>query len=364
MPYDVTLRAPIQTAHGSYRQRQGLLLAVHDGGDHLGFGDAAPLPGFSRESMADARARAESLQKEWHTGAAPALSVPATVEDFAAWDETIGAWSGGLPSLRFALETACADLSARRQGLPLARWLHAESADHLEVNAMLDASNPDELARRVSDLWDNGYRTFKLKAGVDSVASDIARIQMLRDTVPEARIRIDVNAAWTAIQLREALPALRDCSPEFIEQPLPIGQALEASVLCRAHDVPLALDEEIQNEADALALIRSRLCDVLVLKPMILGGLMSCMRVVDAARLANMRVVYTSAWESDVGVAATLHLAAASGSVSGAVGLSTAGSIGRELVDCPLAINNARLSIGSDPGLGLRAVHVPEPHSD
>ncbi|HUU44238.1 MAG TPA: enolase C-terminal domain-like protein, partial [Acidobacteriota bacterium] len=261
-----------------------------------------------------------------------------------------------LPSLRFALETAVADLAARRSELPLARWLLESATAHVDVNGLLDCSGGVDVGERARALRAAGFTTIKVKVGVGAVDEDIRRVTALREAVPDAQIRIDVNAAWDEAKAREALTAMSSLNLEFVEQPLAVGNILPALRLARDAGVPLALDEEIETPADAIALIEEQMCDVLVLKPMVLGGISACLEIIAAAQRRGIGIVFTSSWESDIGIAATLHLAAAAGPVSRAAGLSTAGAIADGIIERPLVIESGRLLIPEAPGLGFSLV--------
>src|SRR5687767_10261844 len=87
----------LTNARGEIASRTTLVLAIAHGA-HVGVGEAAPLPGFSRESLEDARAALETFP--W-----PARS-PRTLEEIAALTQSIE------PSARFAIECALLDLTA------------------------------------------------------------------------------------------------------------------------------------------------------------------------------------------------------------------------------------------------------------
>ncbi|MEW5702829.1 MAG: o-succinylbenzoate synthase [Candidatus Zixiibacteriota bacterium] len=356
IPYDRPLPRPITTAHGTYANRNGLLLIVSDDTGAFGVGDAAPLPGFSRDTLAQVTARALEMRDRFLPGVSAAVLVPDSFHQLSAGAAAWGEWVAGLPALQCAWETAIADLAARRQRLPLARWLNTAAATSVHVNALLHGDDPAQLGQLARELAFQGYVTFKIKAGVGRLEHDIACIGAVRNAVPGGQLRIDANGAWDQSRAATVLKIAADIRAEFVEQPLPIGYATIARRLARTARVPLALDEEADSFDNARHLIESDLCDLIVLKPMVIGGIVGCTRLATLARLRKVRVVYSSAWESDVGVAMTMHLAAAQGSGAPAAGLATAGSVGADLVDQPLAITQGQLAVRDLPGLGLNLV--------
>ena len=352
--YQQALPRPIATAHGIYTQREGFLVHVAEPPSLYGLGDVAPLPGFSPETVNDAYQQALDLpERISHFCEVTSLAVDSPENLSSVMADFWSGWPDCVPSLRFGVETALADLAARRANLPLARWLNPNAASRVPINALLSDDDPHALAEQVHARWAAGYRTFKLKAGIGSVARDCARAAAVHAAAPEARLRVDVNESWNAGQLCRALEGLQGIGLEFIEQPFPRGGAASAHTLCRRFEIKLALDEEVDSMEAAQRLVDQHLCDVLVLKPMILGGIIPCLQIADHARERGIDVIYTSSWESDVGVAATLHLAASWGPRLAAAGLSTAGMIGEGLIDALLAIAGGEIAIRQSPGLGL-----------
>ena len=352
--YTVDLPRPITTAHGVYRTRAGVLIALRDDDGAVGYGDAAPLAPFSKESVADV---VKTLRQAGLHGTETLRAITSAenrqTDDSA--EACLSDLSDDLPSVRFALDVALIDLASRKQGLPMACCLAHDPAPHVDVNGLVDGLDSRKIERHIRDSSQRGFRTFKIKVDHDADAA-IERVLAARDAAPDAALRVDVNAAWTPAQLRYALPQLAKLDLEFLEQPLPPGSARDAAGLCRAHGVRLALDEEITECDDAIRLCEDRLCDVIVLKPMIIGGMMRSLRLIDRAAGTGMQVVVTSTWESDIGVAAAMHLSAAGWPATIAAGLSTAGTIGARLVDRPLLIREGRLKIGNRPGLGVEVV--------
>jgi o-succinylbenzoate synthase len=351
VPYKRSLLCPITTSHGVYAERAGFLLCVRNRDDLYGLGDVAPLPGFSPETLDDARRQWDAIH-DWVTQ----LDLPKDAEALGRISRDLHQVHRCCQSLQFGIETSLADLAARDAGVPLAHWLNADAETEVEVNAVLHAQDADQLREQAIEKTKAGYRTFKLKAGSASVADDVKRIKAVRGPAPDANIRIDANAAWNASRFREMCLQIAHLSLEFVEQPLRVGEAATAHQISGEFGIRLALDEEAESMEDAVRLIEQRLCDVLVLKPMMVGGLTGCLRLAAIAERFGIGVVFTSAWESDVGLAATLHLAAACRAVSCASGLSTAGMIAEGLVQPALSIKHARLRVPSQPGLGLKLV--------
>jgi L-alanine-DL-glutamate epimerase-like enolase superfamily enzyme len=242
----------VGSARAPVRERYGLLLRVDDGA-RVGWGEASPLPGFSRDTLDECEAQLAA----WCARGAPPTA----------------------PAAQFAVETALAglaNLAGRAPAGPLALAAVVETADEARA----------AVAR--------GLGAVKLKVGRDFDA-ELRRLHEVRAAVGDAvALRVDANRAWSRAEAPARLRALAALRPEFVEEPLAggLGGARLAS------PVPLAADETLLDG-------RVPPVDVLVLKPMALGGA-TCRRL---AREFGGPVVVTHLWDGPVALAAAAALA-------------------------------------------------------
>ncbi|MFC7375970.1 o-succinylbenzoate synthase [Brachybacterium sp. GCM10030268] len=252
-----------------------------------------------------------------------------------------------------------------------ATWLRAALADatdprpaprreQIEVNATIPVV-PAVLAHRIATV--GGARTAKVKVAdpASTLAEDAARLEAVRDAMgPDARLRIDANAAWTLEEALAALPVLDRAAGglEYAEQPCASIEDL-ASVR-RALDIPIAADESVRRAEDPLRVARAEAADVLVLKVQPLGGVARCL---DLAEQAGLPVVVSSALESSVGLSAGLAFAAALPELTHACGLATAALLTGDLITEPLHAAGGTIPVGRpepEPELLERHAAPPE----
>ncbi|HWO58146.1 MAG TPA: o-succinylbenzoate synthase [bacterium] len=347
IPYRRALPRPITTAHGQYREREGIVLILRDESGRVGIGEAAPLAGVSTDTFAECAAALSGLMTAGRSRLDPA-------HWFSDFSHPIISMP---PAARFAVACALGELKAKSVGLSLCRTLSGEeTCARVPINGLLSGATVGETQTRATALAAAGYHVFKLKVGYDSPFDDVRRIIAACEAAPDVLLRLDANAGWTAAWAEDVLSRIPLERLDFIEQPFPRGQWEAAQALAHRFGIRLALDEEIQTIAEADHLIAQRACDVLVLKPMVIGHLYQCFVTARRAQQAGMQVIYTSSWESDIGVAATLHLAAALGPHPPAMGLSTAGMIADGILRTPLAIDSGYLAVPDGPGMGVEPV--------
>lgn len=209
----------------------------------------------------------------------------------------------------------------------------------IEVNATLPAVNGrEEIARILS--WFPGCKTVKIKVG-HQLQEDLTRIATVREILPEARIRVDVNGSWT---LKQALGALRSIYTggdiEYVEQPCATIEELRA--LKKELDVPILIagDEIVRKSPNPLDIDVHGAIDILMLKVAPLGGIK---RSLEIAKVHNLPVVVSSALDSAVGISYGLQLAAALPHLDFACGLGTGQLLADDIGVLP--IKNGKIEV-------------------
>ncbi len=283
----------------------GLALALASDRDETGIGEASPLAPFSIETIDGA---ARSLE-----GIARRLGA---FDEEAPIDRAIAAaFEAGASSLagsaRFAVETALADLIAKRRGVPL-HVLLADGAPNAEValNALAVADPVETLVDRVRALVQAGATSVKIKLRSKDDRGFLRELDALRAiaSMPVA-LRLDPNAAWSLDEARARLDALAAVRPEYVEQPV---RARDLPSLGKAA-VPWAADESLALPGVARAILDAPAgCAAFVIKPQI-TGMLSARDLARRARERGIAVVITHLFDGPVGHAAASALALALG---------------------------------------------------
>ena len=159
----------------------------------------------------------------------------------------------------------------------------------------------------------SGFETLKLRAGFERTTDQLVdRLRALRAAVgPDPRVRIDAGGAWDLETATERIEAIAPFRIEYVEQPLAESDLTGHAALRERVRVPIALDESIDSEGSARAALAEHAADVIVVKPARVGGLAATMRIAAAASAARASVVLGTYFETGVGIAAVLRVAAA-----------------------------------------------------
>jgi L-Ala-D/L-Glu epimerase len=307
--FSLPLATPFETAAGRIGERNGFLIRVADD-ECEGVGEATPLPGWT-ESGDDCRAALE-MADAVTDDALPGIDAPAA---------------------RHGLSLALADLRARREGVSLVRWFGADpGVESVAVNATIGDCSAGVAAERAIEAASDGFTTLKLKVGVRSVTEDVERVREVREAVGnDVELRLDANGAWDREEARRALDAFSEFDPEYVEQPLSATdldgiEALET-------DVPIALDESLAGCGLDRCL---EVADVLVCKPMALGGPDRVQWIAEQALERRVGVVLTTALAPG-----TTH------------GLATGDLLAEELGTDPAPVEDGSIRLPAGQGLGI-----------
>jgi o-succinylbenzoate synthase len=323
--YAIPLAAPWPSAEGPVARREGAILVLEEDrerGGHVGFGESAPFPGFGLETFASSVASLRLAAK--YLVGLPRERYAAAIADLHRLAPV-----AACPCARHAIDLALHDLMARGEGVPLAACISKENAVmEVPVSAAIPRLSRSETAREARSAVNRGYETIKMKMGGGTARDDVDRVRSVREEVGNSiRIRVDANQAWSEAEAIAALRAIEPLGIEFCEQPVAAG-AIESMVRVRAAvRVPIAADESVVDAAGARRLLQAGAADVIVVKPMALGGLHAARAVAAIAQEHGATVVVTSLLESEIGRAGALHFAASLGRADHAHGVATGVSL-------------------------------------
>jgi O-succinylbenzoate synthase len=200
------------------------------------------------------------------------------------------------------------------------------------VNALVPAVDPATAAQLASDAVAAGITTVKVKVGDGPLSGDADRVAAVRAALgPGGRIRLDANGAWDAATAVAAIERLAAYDLELVEQP--VADLADLAQVRRRVAVPVAADESIRSLGDARRLAALGAADAIVVKVQPLGGVRAGLRVVEAA---GVPAIVSSLYETSVGLAAGVALAAVLPDLPYACGLGTAALLAGDVVADPL----------------------------
>jgi len=289
--YELPLVQPIVTKGHKITSRCGLLVKLSTDLGSIGWGEVAPLPGFSRESLSLAKKDGLKLKTTLIGSELPADLTPEG-KGWSRWmllDDLV-------PSVRCGLELALWNLQ-----------VNEEPRKKVLVNGLLTGSHA-EVLRSAREMAESGYKAVKLKVGGQPIDQEIEITWKVREAIGDkVNLRLDANRAWNLDEAVKFGKAVFPCNVEYIEEPTTRPQEVEA--FFSRCGVPVALDETLL-ELSFEALEKQRGIAAVILKPTFLGGFQRALHLAKKAQSLGLQPVVSSCFESGVGILGLARFAA------------------------------------------------------
>jgi o-succinylbenzoate synthase len=231
------------------------------------------------------------------------------------------------PAAKHGIELALLNLLAQVQKLKLSQLLansvNGKVRDLVPVNAIIGAIAPELAASKAKEYIDQGYHCLKIKVGTKDFTSDLQRVESVRLQVGnDIQVRIDANQGWSVAEAIANLKILESLQIEYVEQPVAALDLQGMAIVRRSQSIPVAADESVNNLIQLQRVIDHQSADIIILKPMVLGGILTAHRAALMAFQSGLDVVVTTTIDGAIARQGAFDLAA-SLPIKRACGLAT-----------------------------------------
>lgn len=286
--YRIPFIDPLQTSLQTLTHREGFVFCYRLE-DKLLFGEAAPLEGFSKETMKEIRSKLAVADNEITTALGKAQPVDALSSVYEERDFP--------PSMQFGLDSLAYQIEAHRNNHTLADHLFPRVKDKIPLNALVSLHS-DSLLVDVQQRIDQGFKTLKFKIGMD-FKKEYRQLKAIRSHFSGLTFRTDANGAWTIDEALENCQYLSELKVAYCEEPLSEPTPHNFERLSSETSLPLALDESVLHTSYWPNLLP--FSSVIVLKPMFLGNFTNFFETIRLANTHDTDTVITSSLESGIG---------------------------------------------------------------
>jgi o-succinylbenzoate synthase len=270
---------PIVTAAGVVKGRDITLVGIERDGV-IGWGEAAPYPNYSTETIDDVWTALGSSADEILTWTIPGMPMTAAAAvDQARWD-----------------------LAARLAGEPL--WAAIGGiARPIACRVAVSGQTIDALLDKVQNAVASGIPAVKVKI---MPGRDVSFVKAVVEAYPHLGVAVDANGSFdhTAVDVFDGLDALE---LDFFEQPLPRDDLRGHAKLRHRLNVPVALDESLHSPTAIARAIELQAADLLTVKVGIVG-IAGVLEINHQLRASSMAIRLSGLIESSVGRAHTIAL--------------------------------------------------------
>lgn len=279
---EVPLRVPYKLAFGPVKHFDTMHVEVRDAAGAVGYGEATVLTGYTDETVEGAWANLRQWADE--------------IGDLAP-DDAKARLLSRVDDAPFAV-TGLVSAIEMMQGDP-----HLEVAAPVDVPmlGLLNATEPEAIAREVDELIAKGFRTLKVKVGFE-VVSDAARVREIQRIVAgRVSLRLDGNQGYSTDDAIRFASGLDPAFIELLEQPCAAGDWDAACAVARVATVPMMVDESIYGLDDIRRTAELGCARFVKVKLMKFGSLSSLAGAIDLIRALGMEPVLGNGVACEIG---------------------------------------------------------------
>lgn len=286
--YQIPFKTPLVFGGKPMKTRRGFYIKLTDTHNHTGLGEAAPLEGYSPDTIAEARQQLLNLSKH-------PLEQNLT------------------PSVRFGLETALIRITEQITQKPFQELVSQNPKKEIRINALLHTNtintiNIENVEQEVKTLINQGFESIKIKVARQSLEKDIETINRVTALLPKnVSLRLDANGLW---DFNTALEFGKNINPnpiEYLEEPFKDSDKIPEFHLQTS--IPIALDESL-TETNPQDFTPPQGVTALILKPTLLGGIKICLEFITLSKEKNLTPIISSCFETPPGHHMLTQLAA------------------------------------------------------
>ena len=202
---------------------------------------------------------------------------------------------------RCALDMAVMDWIGKKLNVPLYKFFGLNKENTLVTSYSIGIDSMDMIRQKISEA--GPYPVLKIKLGKENDEQIMDTVRQVTDKV----VRVDANEGWKTKELAlQKIRWLQTMGVEFVEQPMPAAMLAETQWLRDQVDLPIIADEAVKTAADIPKLAEAY--DGINIKLMKAGGIQEALRMIQLARIVNLRIMLGCMIESSLAIAAAAHL--------------------------------------------------------
>jgi len=178
----------------------------------------------------------------------------------------------------------------------------------IQTDITISLNAKEKMLRDAKIAFDNGMSILKVKLGSD-IDHAIEVTQELSRALPQAKLLIDANQAWSLEQSLKYLDAMKGLDIELIEQPVVAADLESLKIITHSSNIPILADEATFTLSDVKKVVESKSADMINIKLMKCGGVTKAVEILEYARANGIICMLGSMLEGPYSINAALYLA-------------------------------------------------------
>lgn len=336
---------PVIMAGEEIRRADNVLVRMEADCGTLGWGEAAPAPMHTGDTLEGIVAAVQHLQPAL-LGRDPRDITGALV----AMDHRMYGNHGAKAGIEIALH----DLAGKLNGTPVHALLGTKMRSRIPLLSVIGGGDADGDVRDAQIKKQAGVTAYKIKVGIDGPERDAARTREICKVLGnEMLISADANQGYTTEQALIYIRAVNGAGLDFFEQPVAADDLDGMAKIAAVTDIAIGADEGIHSVQDIENHHRHNAARGVSLKAIKLGGLRGVKQASELCDRLGMDVnISCKTGESSIACAAALHAAAVVPNIAWALTLTHTG-LAEDVVTAPLQVAKGHATLADLPGLGV-----------
>lgn len=347
----IPLTKPFKTALRTVETAESVLVKITCDNGIVGWGEAPPTVVITGESLS-------SIESVIHQVLKPYL-VKQNLLNYEIVFHGIQSALVGNSSAKAAIDMALYDCLSQQCKLPLYQFLGGHKTE-VETDFTVSVNGPEEMGEDAVAYVKQGFDVLKVKVGKDNIFKDIERIQEIRKRVGnEIKIRLDANQGWKPKEAIQAISKMEEMNLniELVEQPVKAWDITGLKQVTDHVDTLIMADESVFSPRQAFEVVKTRSADLINIKLMKSGGIYQAQIINQLAEVCGMECMVGSMIETRIGITAAAHFAASKKNIT-RFDLDAPLMLAKEMVEGGITYNSKKITLPSEPGLGIQHVHV------
>lgn len=344
----VPLKKPFKTALRTVDKIEDIVVKIITDTGHIGYGEAAPTAVITGETKGSIKCAIEDYIAPQIIG----LEVENIEEIMNRIDKSLIKNT----SAKAAVDIAIYDLFGQLHKAPLYKLLGGYRKEIIS-DITISVNSPEEMAEDSIEAVKRGYKTLKIKVGLDS-HMDMKRIQAIRDAIGyDIDLRLDANQGWAPKEAVQLLRKMEDkgFNIELVEQPVLAHDLDGLKYVTDNVSIPILADEAVFSPADAVKIIQNRAADLVNIKLMKTGGIHNALKICSVAEIYGVECMLGCMLESKLSVSAAVHLAAAKKIIT-KIDLDGPGLCKEDPIEGGPEFQDYKIILDDEPGLGFKNI--------
>lgn len=291
--YNYNFTTPFATANNIYKTKESLIIEILFENNQLIFGEAAPLPGFSKETINDVITNLKSV-----------ISSLLNLDTINSPSEIFNIINSicKYPSLNFALQSIFLKFFILNNHPQFTNY----SEKKIKVNGILSLADND-IFQKTDLLIKQGYKTIKYKIGILNFDKELTTLIKIYQTYKnKIIIRLDPNGTFPNSLLNEYFNKLNELEFEYIEDP--VNNLSDYKILQSFID-KIALDSFNFKIDDLDEIIKNYNIKTFIIKPTIIGDIYKIINLLTNEKYKNINFIISSSFESNYSLPVLFYLA-------------------------------------------------------